>query len=380
MNLRLVVAIGTSITCALLSIVAAPTSQAHDFAFLDTVVVFQEDGSYRIDVTADLDALALGVSPSTDSQEVADALYAMDPATFAAAVERAQETMLRRIRIRFDDSPVQASLEFPDADSARLKEMETPSRVGVIARFTGEVPQGAAEFSFFASRSFGPVYLTILNEATGGGLQYPMEPGARSDPYRLDGSGDSPMELTGGAVWRYIKLGFTHILPLGLDHILFVLGLFLLSDRWKPLLLQISAFTVAHTATLALSIYGVVSLAPSIVEPLIALSIAYVAIENLWTRELKPWRLALVFVFGLLHGLGFAGVLVELGLPSGQALTGLLSFNVGVEFGQLAVVGLAALALGWARKREWYRNRVVIPASLLIAAAGVYWTIERTFG
>jgi hypothetical protein len=109
-------------------------------------------------------------------------------------------------------------------------------------------------------------------------------------------------------VRQYLWLGYTHILPKGLDHILFVLGLFLLSARFKPLLMQVTAFTIAHSITLGLSMYGIVSLPSRIVEPLIALSIAYVAIENVLTRELKPWRIALVFMFGLLHGLGFAGV------------------------------------------------------------------------
>ena len=128
---------------------------------------------------------------------------------------------------------------------------------------------------------------------------------------------------------QYLWLGYTHILPQGLDHILFVIGLFLLSPRLKTLLLQVTAFTIAHSITLGLSMYGIVSLPPRVVEPLIALSIAYVAIENLLTRELKPWRVALVFTFGLLHGLGFAGVLRELGLPRAEFLTALLTFNAG---------------------------------------------------
>src|SRR5207247_1613157 len=104
---------------------------------------------------------------------------------------------------------------------------------------------------------------------------------------------------------RYLRLGFRHIVPEGTDHILFVLGLFLLSPRLRPMLLQVSAFTLAHTATLALSTLGVVRLSPAVVEPLIALSIAYVAAENTLRQELRPWRAALVFGFGLLHGLGF---------------------------------------------------------------------------
>jgi hypothetical protein len=177
--------------------------------------------------------------------------------------------------------------------------------------------------------------------------------------------------------WQYLQLGYTHILPKGLDHILFVLGIFLLSPRWKTLLLQVTAFTVAHSITLALSIYGIVSLPSRIVEPLIALSIVYVAVENLFTRELKPWRVGLVFMFGLLHGLGFAGVLRELGLPRSEFLTALLTFNLGVEGGQLTIIAAALLATAPFRPALWFHSRVVVPASLVIAAIGLYWTAAR---
>jgi hydrogenase/urease accessory protein HupE len=176
---------------------------------------------------------------------------------------------------------------------------------------------------------------------------------------------------------QYLVLGYTHILPKGLDHILFVLGIFLLSPRLKPMLWQVTAFTVAHSITLGLSIYGILSLPSRIVEPLIAVSIAYVAIENVVTRELKPWRLALVFMFGLLHGLGFAGVLRELGLPRSEFLTALLTFNLGVEAGQLTIIAAALLAVSPFMKQGWYRQRVVIPASLFIAIVGLYWTVAR---
>src|SRR5207247_6004814 len=131
------------------------------------------------------------------------------------------------------------------------------------------------------------------------------------------------------------------------DHMLFVLGIYLLSGRARAVLWQVSAFTVAHSITLALSMYGVVAVSPKIVEPLIALSIAYVAIENIFRSDLKSWRVALVFAFGLLHGLGFAGALKELGLPRSEFLTALLTFNVGVEAGQLAVIGAAFMLVGW---------------------------------
>ena len=177
----------------------------------------------------------------------------------------------------------------------------------------------------------------------------------------------------------YLKLGFEHILPKGLDHILFVLGLFLLNDKLRPLLLQVTAFTVAHSVTLALSLYGIVRLPPEVVEPLIAVSIAVIAIENILTSRLHAWRLAVVFGFGLIHGLGFAGILLEQHLPRRDFLPALAGFNVGVECGQLTVVLLAWLAVGWMRHRRGYRRWVVIPASAAIAAVAIYWTFERIF-
>ena len=173
-------------------------------------------------------------------------------------------------------------------------------------------------------------------------------------------------------------MGIDHIVPLGLDHILFVLGLFLLSRQFAPLLWQVSAFTLAHTITLALSIYGFISLPAYIVETLIALSIVYVGLENILTRELKPWRVIIVFGFGLLHGMGFAGVLLDLGLPESDFVNALISFNIGVELGQLTVIGLALSAVFWIRNRpEIYRLWVVIPASAMIALTGLYWSVQR---
>ncbi|MEM5521858.1 HupE/UreJ family protein [Sulfitobacter sp. AS59] len=273
------------------------------------------------------------------------------------------------------------------------------------------------------------------------------------EPYTgyLEGGSQSPeIELAGGgqeSAWQafltYIPVGFDHILPKGLDHILFVLGLFFLSTHLKPLIWQVSAFTAAHTVTLALGALGLVTVPGSIVEPLIAASIVYVAVENIFTSGLNPWRPFVIFGFGLLHGLGFASVLGEFGLPSDQFVPALIGFNIGVEIGQLTVIAIMALcvwqALRVARgeggaegaKRLYvglavaalvlcfvpmpdvaaaleapvplflvplalvftacflsvqfrqtadaYRRFVAIPASVGIAAVGAYWFIERVF-
>lgn len=178
----------------------------------------------------------------------------------------------------------------------------------------------------------------------------------------------------------YLKLGFTHILPLGLDHILFVLSIFFLNNQLKTIIWQATAFTVAHSITLGLAMYGFISPPTHIVEPIIALSIMFIAIENIISEQLKPSRIIIVFVFGLIHGMGFANVLTELGLPHNQFLTSLLTFNLGVELGQIAVIILAWFLIGkWFNKKSWYRKRIVIPISAIIAIIAIYWTIERTF-
>ncbi len=181
-------------------------------------------------------------------------------------------------------------------------------------------------------------------------------------------------------VWEYVKLGFEHIIPKGFDHILFVLSLYLLEPRLKPVLWQATAFTLAHSITLGLASQGIIYAPPAIVEPLISLSIVFVAVENMLVRKLNPWRLLIVFGFGLVHGLGFAGVLGELGLPANKFFTSLLAFNAGVELGQIAVILLAWAAVGrWTADKPWYHARVVIPACSLIAVVAGWWTVERLF-
>ncbi len=220
---------------------------------------------------------------------------------------------------------------------------------------------------------------------------------ALQDLDRADGQGDGrggdPSQFTETetidfdrpvleTLWLYVKIGVGHILPGGLDHILFVLAVFFSTRRFRPLLLQISAFTVAHTITLGLVASGIFAPPASIVEPLIAATIAFVAVENLIFREATRWRPLIVFAFGLIHGMGFAGFFGSLGLPDGQFWSALIGFNIGVEIGQLAIIaGLGILLLAL---RRWitdgqYRTFMVMPVCSLIGLVGVFWTVERLF-
>jgi hydrogenase/urease accessory protein HupE len=322
----------------------AQAAGAHELGRFQVQAEFLKDGTYRVDLVADEEHL--------------------DP--------KLLRTLADGAIVAFDGRPVEPQTELvpPGPDTP-------PGRTTL--RLHGPIPGGARAFTWSDSSAakLGSYPLIPKNEGDESTVWQWLEGDAASQPFELAASVVPPtrMEIVGS----YLKLGFTHILPKGLDHILFVLGLFLLSRKARPLMLQVTSFTIAHTVTLALSIYGLISLPSSVVEPLIALSIVFVAVENVLTSELRPSRIALVFAFGLLHGLGFAGVLTELGLPRSELLPALLSFNLGVEAGQLAVIGLAFLAVGLLRNRTWYRQAVVVPASCAIAAVGIYWSIQRAF-
>jgi hypothetical protein len=187
-------------------------------------------------------------------------------------------------------------------------------------------------------------------------------------------------EPPGMVLMYYLKLGFRHIIPTGMDHVFFVTALCLLTTRIKTILWQATAFTAAHSVTLALSMKNVIVAPPAIIEPVIALSICFVAIENILFSELKWWRVLVVFMFGLIHGLGFASSLNEIGLPPGKFYTSILSFNAGVELGQVAIITIVfGLLISLWGKKTWYRQRIVYPLSIIIVAIATYWTIERLF-
>jgi hypothetical protein len=287
---------------------------------------------------------------------------------------RLADFLTRRLRVRFDGVSAPFEVSFPDRGRPVAAE-SPPTAFGLVARLSGRVPGGAREATFFASRAFPLVRLAWRSGPAGVPVEEVLVPGAESRPFPL--TGPAAAASAGETAVRFLGLGFTHILPKGLDHILFVLGLALLSPRIKPLLAQVTSFTLAHTVTLALSTYGVVQLPSRVVEPLIALSIVYVAVENLLTTRLHAARVVLVFAFGLLHGLGFAGVLGELGWPEGQRLVALLAFNGGVEMGQITVIVLAlAVIAAWTRAGA-ERLRLVHGASVAIGVVGAYWAVTR---
>lgn len=181
--------------------------------------------------------------------------------------------------------------------------------------------------------------------------------------------------------WEYLQLGFLHVIPKGFDHILFIIGIFLLNNSWKPVLLQCSVFTIAHSITLALCAAGLIFPNSKWVEVIIALSILIIAIENVLHQKSNNWRLVIIFTFGLIHGMGFANALKELGLPANYFWGSLVAFNLGVELAQISIILIAWFGVAkWFNAKIWYRQRFVIPISIGIGLIALYWIIIRTAG
>jgi len=230
---------------------------AHDFAFTDVRLELRADRTWVADVRCDVDALALGVSSTADSAALAAEIEGLSPAHRDALVARLASLLERRIRVRFDGEPVPFDMSLPERGAAR-KPGELPTALGLVVRLTGRVPDGAGEVTFFASRAFAPVRLVLVRPGEAPGPVEVVTSGAESRPVAL--AGERAAVTAVETLSRFTALGVTHILPYGLDHVLFVVGLALLSPRLGPLLAQVTAFTLAHTLTLALSSYGVVSL------------------------------------------------------------------------------------------------------------------------
>lgn len=317
-----------------------------------------------------------GLSDTDNSPRAAnyDALRKLTPTALDAAFRAVWPELSGTIHISAGGQrlvPVLIDAKIPEIGNVALPR---DSRI----KLRSELVDGGAKAVVFGwNAENGPL---IVRQTGGGDKAYTgyLKGGQLSAPMSRDGTAGQGALKT---FLHYIVIGFEHIVPKGLDHILFVLGLFFFALRIRPLLIQVTAFTLAHTITLALASLGAISAPASIVEPLIAASIVYVAVENIFGNQLNVWRTAVVFGFGLLHGLGFASVLSDVGLQPAQFAVGLIGFNVGVELGQLAVIAVAFALIGLPLgKKPWYRTRIALPCSLAIALVGAFWFIERVLG
>jgi hypothetical protein len=356
---------------------SAGPARAHELRPAVAQVSVHED---RIEISLRLavETLLAGI----DQSQIADTDDAPEAEIYDRLRGLSDRALAQMVETQFADISGGISLEGAGPLSLMLveviAEMDLELPRDTVVTMSAELPPGTAPVSFgWAAQNGG---LVVRHGEGPEAYAAFLQGGEVSAPLPRSGAVE---ESTGAVFLRFVVEGFEHIIPKGLDHIFFVLGLFFFSLAWRPLLAQVTAFTLAHTVTLGLATLSIITIPAAqmwLVEALIAISIAYVAVENILRPKLGWWRILVVFGFGLLHGLGFASVLGDLGLAQGQFILSLIAFNIGVEFGQLAVIAAAfvlfALPLG---RSAMYRPMVVIPGSLTIALVGLWWAFERSF-
>lgn len=373
--------------------VAAIAARAHEVQpAISDVTITGDTVSIAIEMTLEAPLAGVDLDGLTDTNEAENAeaydqLRALDPTALEAELRAAWPALSQSITLNAGETALTPELQ--GVAVPEVGDVETP-RQSVI-RLTSTLPDDGSPVVFGWDAGLGA--LVVRQQGVENGYTGYLTGGALSDPIpRGQGAGQSAAQVA----WTYLVAGFDHIIPKGLDHILFVLGLFFFALKWGPLLWQVTAFTLAHTVTLGLATLGVINIPGEwmwLVEALIALSITYVAVENVLRPAMGWLRPAVVFGFGLLHGLGFASVLGEFGLPQGQFVLSLLAFNVGVEVGQLAVIlgAFAVIALAraladvaqlddeeaLARDLPVIYRSVSLVGSLVIAVVGAYWFFER---
>jgi hypothetical protein len=394
--------------CVSLPWLSCASARAHPVVAASAIVTIRDSGHIEITVHHDALAFALNDTPrAIGDQPMLDLLDGpRDELERTLAEGRDRFQRLFALRANDVEIPTRVTIA-PTADTVLDAKASAigpvlPVKMDIVAE--GDLPPDTTRIALKFPQVMGDVVLTIAPPHAEAivGLSHA---GEWSADISLPAPGDHAPRPRATGASDFLLLGIFHILPGrdyfadiarrfhapdpfsnlkdlipdGADHILFVLGLFFLAPRIRPLLLQVTAFTLAHSVTLALAARGTISLPSGIVEPFIAASIAAIAIENIFTREGKvhPWRIAIVFAFGLIHGLGFASAFKNALGRDTSPLAPILLFNLGVELGQLAVVALAFLAVARWKNRPWYRARIALPASIIIAAIGALWFIQR---
>jgi hypothetical protein len=275
-----------------------------------------------------------------------------------------QEAVRAGVSVRAEGEPCPGELvgaRVVEEDGVVLETQFTcakaPSRVSLELKLLQALPHGHRHLAHVSSGASGADAVLLRGAST-------LEIGASAGG--------------GSVVASMLWMGILHILG-GLDHLVFLFGLILVGGSLRGLLMTITAFTVAHSITIALAVLGVWTPSPSFIEPAIALSVAYVGCENFFVKSADR-RWLITFPFGLVHGFGFAGALGELQVPREQLIPALVSFNLGVEAGQLAVLSVVLPLLLWARRREWFLTYGVRALSAVVVLLGAGWFTLRVTG
>ena len=327
---------------------------------------------------ANFEALMAGISSKSgrilehsDEDPNYEKFRSLSQTEFEQKVRFFLPALIAGLDLRLNGKKIALSVEKITVSKAQDKTLPRLTEVYII----GAKPENVRRLNWSLKSEFGTNIIRIKTNDTDPIKAYWLKNGENKNII----INKKPENSYFQAFSNFVNIGFVHIFPYGLDHVLFILGLYFLSTRIKLLVIQVTSFTVAHSITLALATFRAeFQIAPLVIEPLIAASIIFVAIENFFTDRLSKWRSIMIFAFGLVHGVGFSGVLRETDFSEIDLLVALAGFSIGVELGQILVICIAYLLVGcWFRRKWWYRRRIAQPCSLLIGIFGIFWLFQR---
>lgn len=306
------------------------------------------------------------------------AVMKSSPEEFARIRKETENTLRKLLRFTFAGKDIPWRVEFPDFQKTPLALPPEDGDVALITtRLIFDPAPGGGELRAHWSGEQETELIILIEEGDNPKITSTL-PGGTVLLLNVPQSAEAPPPARQPETSGWMLSGFHHVLPTGFDHILFILGMFLLVPKWKSLLEQSLLFTLAHSLTLALSVYGFANVSMNFVNIMVAMSIAWIGVENLLIRTISKQRYILVFAFGLIHGLGFASGLREKlsGIPQSKLIMPLIGFNVGVELAQITVIIAAFILL---LPMQPWKNEVRKYGSIFVAICGFAWVIQRVF-
>ena len=325
-------------------------------------------------ILSNIDASTVSNTDSSSLSEIYDKFRILSKKELEQIFQNSWSEISSNIDIKINNETKKINLIKTEVEDIKNFEISRDTHV----YFRVLLDKNSEQFTFRWVKNYGPI---ILRENNNNKLEDELvteylQSGIESSQFSFK---ENNFSKTFNSFAKFFVLGIQHIIPKGLDHILFIFGLFLFSSSLKKLISQITIFTIAHSITLIFVSLSLMRINPQIVEPIIALSIVYIGLENIFKKYIKEYlRYVVILFFGLLHGLGFALVLSDIGYKSSDLFVNLISFNLGIEVAQISIVLVLYLliALNFAKNKN-YRIFFQVPSSILISSIGLYWFFER---
>ena len=344
-----------------------------DFTYDDNYLNFKIRLNAEL-ILSNIDASKITNTDSSSLSKIYDKFRVLESKNLEQIFQNSWDEISSNIDIKINNETKQINLIKIQVEN--IKNLEISRDTNVYFRVL--LDNNSEQFTFRWVKNYGPIILRENNNDKSENelvTEY-LQSGSESNQISFK---ENNFSNTFNSFSKFFVLGIQHIIPKGLDHILFIFGLFLFSLSLKKLITQITIFTIAHSITLVFVSLSLMRINPQIVEPIIALSIVYVGLENIFKNYIKEYlRYVIILIFGLLHGLGFALVLSDIGYRSNDLFINLISFNIGIEVAQISIVLILYLliTINFAKNKN-YRTFFQIPSSMLISSIGLYWFFER---